>query len=118
MAIRQLTLSFPRRHTSRRLTSCTTKRNLPSFEQSEKPSPGEFIYGALELLLDLKPSRAFFVLGVYAIARLILEASSGGRPKVCLGDCYGFFPCTHSGLKCVFASHFTGSIIDLMACSI
>jgi hypothetical protein len=89
---------------------------------SEKPSPGEFICGALELLLDPETIvfglLAFLVLGVYAIAQQILEAFPAARPKACLDDCYGFFPSTHSGLKCVFASHFTGSIIDLIACSI
>ena len=49
-------------------------------EQFPKISPGEFIYGALELLLDPETIAfgllAFFVLGVYAIVRLILEAFS------------------------------------------
>jgi len=58
-------------------------------EQSEKPSPGKFIYGALELLLDPETIvfglLAFLVLGVYVIVRLILETFSGGPPQSLFG---------------------------------
>lgn len=45
-------------------------------EQSPESSRGEFIYGAFELLLDLETIvfgvLALFVMGVYAVVRLIL----------------------------------------------
>jgi hypothetical protein len=54
-------------------------------EQSEKTSPGEFIYGAFEFLLEPETIvfglLALFVLGVYAIVRLILETFFGGPPQ-------------------------------------
>ena len=63
------------------------EEKFAQLEQS--PSRGEFIYGAFELLLDPETIvfgvLAFFVMGVYAVVRLILEGFSGGPPQGLIG---------------------------------
>ena len=61
------------------------EEKFAQLEQSPGRSRGEFIYGAFELLLDPETIvfgvLAFFVMGVYAVVRLILEGFSGGPPQ-------------------------------------
>jgi len=65
------------------------EEKFAQLEQPQKSSRSEFIYGASELLLDPETFvlglLAFFVLGVYAIIRVVLEVFSGGPPQNLFG---------------------------------